>query len=85
VIWARQKVGSRATLIAVETCQEGQGDLALSVPMFEPPGAFVAEKVGNRTKYRGHRDHCPAAEKGRAVLCGGAFSAGGGRRKERPA
>lgn len=83
VIWARFKDGNLATLIPVETCAPGKGDIALSQVMFGKPGDMMeAQQVdGVRTKYRSHRDHCP---KGRTAALGGSFS-GGQQRKERPA
>ena len=88
VIWARfESRPGRATIIPVETCAEGQGDLSLVAPMFaEPGGLMEAQSVTNlRTRYRNHRDHCKATAPARAAGLGGPFTSAGFKRKERPA
>ena len=62
MIWARIETGpSTAVLVPVETCAEGAGDLALDPELFAKPGELVAaHRTQQRTRYRSHRDHCPA-------------------------
>lgn len=66
VIWARikgpAKSGRRAYIpFPVERCAAGQGNVALTLPLFAFPDgkALLAELVLNGTTYRSHRDHCP--------------------------
>lgn len=78
VIWA--KLGPR--FVAIETCADGAGDLALVQPLFSPPGEMMeAQPVGNGTRYRQHRGHCPKG--GGPSPAGGAFSGGSFTRKKR--
>ena len=87
VIWARfESRPGRATIIPVETCAEGAGDLSLVAPMFPAPGGMLeAQSVTNlRTRYRNHRDHCRSTAPARAAGLDGPFTTTG-RRKERPA
>lgn len=69
VIWARVKLararfGGRQTKpIAIERCEAGAGNIALTSNLLELGGRSVpmAELVSNATGYRVHAEHCPGA------------------------
>jgi hypothetical protein len=46
--------------VPIDRCPPGTGDIALSNALFAFGDASIAERVGNGTAYRLHRDHCPA-------------------------
>lgn len=80
VIWAK----FRSTLIPVETCADGAGNIGLSTGLFAAPNESpTAEIVATATRYREHRAHCPG-QKGRGGgAAGGAFSGQSFSRKKR--
>lgn len=65
VIWAQMQApkrqGRRAYVpCPIDRCTPGAGDIALSNGLFAFGDAPIAERVGNGTGYRLHREYCPA-------------------------
>ncbi len=68
------------TLVPIESCAKGRGNVALSAGMFAAAGdlPFVSV-VSNGTRYRLHRQHCRGTAAGAP-----SFSAVAFKRKARP-
>jgi hypothetical protein len=83
VIWARLHVDARRgersdVSYAVERCEPGTGDIALTMGLFLDGARPRAEFVSNGTSYRSHRPHCPTFPREQA------FTAATRPRKQRP-
>lgn len=76
VIWGRiEQGGGRVTLVPIETCAEGRGNVALSPGMFAAPGELLfVSVVSNGTRYRMHRQHCTGTAAGAPPFSAVAFN-----------
>jgi hypothetical protein len=60
VIFARQSDGS---IVVLERCREGEGNVAVQLPLLQGGRAeVVSVRAAVRTSYRRHIDTCPAAD-----------------------